>query len=136
MAKKFEVVGDEALRTEFMSKEAGVTIAAGDLVAADSNGYAILATATSTAVAYAPRGAASADLKCEVTIGNDFILKGTGDAAFAITQKGTLVDITTTTQLIDVGESSIDVLKISPMVDAGVAGSTAGIKVKINKPLF
>lgn len=136
MAKKYSVVGDEMLRTVFMSKESGVTIAAGDLVAKDSNGYATVAAAASTAVAYAPKGAASTDLKCEVTVGNDFVLSGTGDAAFAITDKGSLADITDTTQLIDVSGSSTDVLMVSIANDAGTVGATTGIKVKINKPIF
>ena len=136
MAKKFEVVGDEAFRTIRLSKEAGVTIAAGDLVAMDSNGYAVVAAAASTAVAYCPNGAASAALFADVTIGNDFLLSGTLDENFAITMKGALADIDDTTQVIDVSASSTYVLQLSITNDAGTVGATSNVKVKINKPLF
>ncbi len=136
MAKKFEVVGAEALRTMRMSKESTTVIDAGDLVAKDSNGYAIVAAAASTAVAYCPNGAKAGELFAEVSVGNDFLLSGTGDANFAITDKGAEVDITDTRQLIDLGETSKKVLLVSPEFDAGTVGATTGIKVRINKPIF
>lgn len=136
MAKKFRVVGDEALRTMVMSKESATVIAAGELVAKDSNGYAVKAAAASTAVAYCPNGAAAGSLECEVSVGNDFLLAGTSDANFAITNKGTEVDITDTNQYVDIGESSTDVLKVSAAEDAGTVGSTANVIVRINKPIF
>lgn len=136
MAKKYEVIGAEALRTMRMSKASATVIAAGDLVAKDSNGYAINAAAASTAVAYCPNGAKAGELFAEVSVGNDFLLSGTGDDNFAITNKGTEVDITDTTQLIDLGSSSTDVLLVSPEFDAGTVGAKTGIKVRINKPIF
>lgn len=136
MAKKFRVVGDEALRTIRISKESATVIAAGDLAAKDANGYAIKAAAASTAVAYCPNGAPAGQLFAEVTIGNDFKLIGTADANFALTDKGALADIVDTTQLIDVSGNATDVLQVSPEVDAGTVGSTKNIKVKINKPIF
>lgn len=111
-------------------------IEAGDLVAL-SSGVITKAVAASTAIAYAPHGSAAGEVLIDVTVGNDFELLGTGDAAFAVTQKGSEVDIVgTTTLLIDVGESSTDVLKIAIDQNAGVATSTDDIAVRINKPLY
>ncbi len=128
----------QGFRTIKMAKESSTVIEAGDFVAKDSNGYAIKGTASSAKLAWAPNGAASGDLTCEVTVGNDFTLTGTGDAAFAITQKGSEVDmvVTDSVQLIDVGESTTDVFVVGIANDSGVAGSTADIEVKINKPIF
>ena len=136
MAKDFEIKGGSDVKTTFATKAAGVVIEAGDLVTL-SSGLIIKAVAGSTAIAYAPNGAASADLQCEVTIGNDFTLVGTSDANFAVTDKGIECDlIGTTTLLIDLGESTTDVFKVGIGTTAGTAGSTANVEVKINKPLF
>lgn len=111
-------------------------IEAGDLVAL-ADGIITKALANSAAVAFAPHGSANGETEIDVTVGNNFELLGTGDANFAVTQKGTEVDIVgTTTLLIDVGESTTDVLKIAIDKDAGTVGATTNIAVKINKPLF
>lgn len=136
MAKDFIVVGSEELRTVRCTKAAGVTIEAGDLVTQES-GLIVKAEANDAIIAYAPNGAASADLTCDVTVGNDFILEGTGEQVFAVTQKGAEVDIVGTAPvLINNDASSTDVLKIDISENAGTVSSTAKIRVRINKPLF
>ena len=132
----FKVKGDETLRSVFATIATATVIEAGDLVAIDT-GLIIKAVAGSTAVAYAVEASASGDTQIEVSVGNDFTLLGTGDAVFAVSQKGTEVDLVgTTTLLIDVGTSSTDVLKIAIGTDAGTVDSTDEIEVRINKPLF
>lgn len=122
-------------KTVSIEKDTATVIAAGDLVTLDGSKLAISAVAASTAVAFAPNGAGAGDLNIEVTIGDDFELKGTGDAAFAESMRGTEVDITNA-QLIDVATSTTDVLKISIAEEAGTVGSTDDIVVRVNKPLF
>jgi hypothetical protein len=132
----FRVRNSENLRTMPCAIASATVIEAGDLVTL-SSGLIIKAVAGSTAIAYAPDGSANGETSIDVTIGNDFQLLGTGDANFAVTQKGTEVDLVgTTNQLIDVGASTTDVLKIAIDQDAGTVGSTENIAVKINKPLF
>jgi len=110
------------------------TISAGDVVTLDT-GLIIAAVAASTAIAWAPNGCTATDTTIDVTVGTDFTLKGTADANFAVTQKGTEVDITDA-QLIDVGTSSTDVLKVGISQNAGTVDATTDVEVRINKPLF
>ena len=111
-------------------------IEAGDLVAL-SSGLVVKAAAASTAVAWCPDGHASGDgTDVEVSLGNDFTLVATGDAVFAAAYRGGEYDINDTTQTVDYGASSTDVLKVDISEDAGVVGTAAGVTVKINKPLF
>lgn len=132
----FKIVNNEQVRTVIASKASGTVIEAGDLVAL-ANGLIIKAVAESTAVAYAPYGAGAGETEIEVTIGNDFILEGTADANFAVTDKGIECDLVgTTNQLIDLGTSSTDVFKVDVSTVAGTAGSATNVRVKINKPLF
>jgi len=134
MAMKFKLRDGETVRTRKCTVSSQ-TIAAGDLVTL-SSGLIIKAVAASTTVGWTPNGCATTDTEIDVTVGNDFTLLGTADAAFAVTQKGTEVDITDTNQYIDVGESSTDVLKVAIDKDAGTVDSTADVAVRINKPLF
>ena len=62
---------------------------------------------------------------------------GDGDAAFAVTQKDTEVDLVVNggVQQIDVGASSTDVLLIQARTDSGTAASASDIEVRINKPI-
>ena len=133
----FKVVSEEQLRTVYATIATATAIEAGDLVALDT-GLIVKAEAADTAIAYAPEAhAANSGSKIAVTVGNDFVLEGTGDAVFAVTQKGTEVDLVgTTTLLIDVGESTTDVFKVDISEDAGTVAATTGIRVRINKPLF
>jgi len=133
----FKVVGDEALRTVIAKKESATVIEAGDVVEMAS-GYIVKGTATGAALAYCPKGAAAGVTDVEVTVGNNFVLEGAGDAVFAITQKGSEVDLVVAAgvQKVDVGETTTDVFKIDVSENAGTVDSAAGIRVRINKPLF
>jgi hypothetical protein len=138
MAKDFKVVGDEQLRTVICTKESATVLEAGDIVDEDGAGNIAKADASSASIAYCPKGAPAGVTDVEVTVGNDFVLEGTGDAAFAAAIKGTEVDLvmSSTTQLIDVGTSSTDVFRVDISENAGAVGATTGIRVRINKPLF
>lgn len=137
MAKDFKLRGGlHGVPTVKAVIATATVIEAGDLVAL-SSGIITKAIAASTAVAYAPHGSASGEVLIDVTVGNNFELIGTADANFAVTQKGTEVDLVGTTDLlIDVGTSATDVLKIAVDEGAGTVGATAGVSVRINKPLF
>ncbi|NTU73674.1 hypothetical protein HGB07_05935 [Candidatus Roizmanbacteria bacterium] len=136
-AGKYKFHDGEKIRLTRAAIATATAIEAGDLVAIDS-GLIIKAVAASTAVAFCPDGhAANSGTSVEVTVGNDFTLKGTSDAAFAITDKGVACGIDDTTQYIDLSDTSgTDVLKVSIAEDAGVVGSTEDVVVRINVPLF
>ena len=130
----FTLVDGEQLRTVRVPIASGTVIPAGDF-AGMTAGLAVDAAAATAAIAWCPKGSANGETVCELTVGNDFTLSGTGDAVFAASQRGTEVDLTAA-QLIDVGASVTDVLKIDISENAGVVGATTGIVVRINKPLF
>jgi len=133
----FKVVGGlHGLPTVLATIATATVIEAGDLVTL-SSGLIIKAVAASTQIAYAPYGSADGEVKIEISKGNDFMLEGTADANFAVTIKGTFVDLVGTTNLlVDVGESTTDVFQVDASENAGTAGSTAKVHVKINKPLI
>lgn len=131
----FEIKNGEKVRTVLAVKGSSTVIPAGSLVAIDAGGLIIPAVATSAAVAYAPNGAGDGETTVEITIGNDFTLVGTADENFTVAKKGSTCDITNA-QLIDIGETSKNVLLVSPSVTAGVVGSKNNVEVKINKPIF
>ncbi len=133
----FKIVGGlHGVPTVLATIASATVIEAGDLVDLTS-GLVTKATASSTVLAYAPNGSAAGETKIEVTVGNDFILEGTADANFAVTNKGAEVDLVgTTTLLIDLGTSTTDVLKVDISENAGTVGSANNVRVKINKPLF
>lgn len=133
----FKVVGGlHGLPTVLATIATATVIEAGDLVTL-SSGLIIKAVAASTQIAYAPYGSAAGEVKIEISKGNDFMLEGTADANFAVTIKGTFVDLVGTTNLlVDVGESTTDVFQVDASENAGTAGSTAKVHVKINKPLI
>lgn len=137
MAKDFKIVGGlHGVPTVLATIASATVIEAGDMVAL-TNGLIVKAAANSAAIAYAPNGSANGETKIEVTVGNDFLLEGTADANFAVANKGTEVDLVgTTTLLIDLGESTTDVLKVDISENAGTVGAKTGVRVKINKPLF
>ena len=132
---KYKIKDGEKIRTTIAEKASGTVIAAGDLVAI-SSGLIILGAAASTTLAYCPNGGADGETEIEVSVGNDFTLIGTGDAVFADSYKGGEYDINDTTQTIDYGASTTDVLKIGISKDAGIVGTAAGVEVRINKPIF
>lgn len=133
----FKLRKGDQVRTVRATKASATVIEAGDLVAIE-DGLIVKATATSTAVGYAPYAAGDGETSVEVSVGNDFTLIGTADANFAVTDKGAEVDIVVANnkQLIDVSSSSTDVLKVDISEEAGTVGSAANVAVKINKPLF
>lgn len=139
MAKDFKLVssyiGGEP--TIIMNKASTTVIEAGDMVALAS-GLVVKATAASAAIGYAPYGAIAGETTIKVLDDKDAIFEGTGDEVFAVAQKGAEVDIVVTggVQLIDVGASTKDVFKIDASQNAGTVGSTAGIRVRINKPIY
>lgn len=137
MAKDFKVVGDDQLRTVKATVASATVIEAGDLVDLTS-GLVTKADASSTELAYAPNGSADGETVMDISVGDEFILEGTGDAVFAVTQKGTTVDLVMDgdDQQIDVGTSSTNVLKIDVSQDAGTVDSADSIRVKINKPVL
>lgn len=135
----FKKKDGEAIRTCKALKASATVIEAGDLVAMESeSGCIVKGTAGSVALAYCEKGAPAGETEIEVSVGNKFTLTGDAENAFALTQKGTEVDlvISSTKQLIDNNASSTDVLKIDISKDAGTVGATTGVVVRINKPLF
>ena len=130
----FKLVDGEQVRTVRVSVASATVIPAGDF-AGMTSGLAVDAIETTAAIAWCPKGSADGETVCELTVGNDFTLSGTGDAVFALTQKASEVDLTAA-QLIDVGSSSTKVLKIDISENAGTVDSVSDIHVRINKPLF
>ena len=130
----FVLADGEQVRTVRVLIASATVIPAGDF-AGMTTGLAVDAVAATTAIAWCPKGSADGETTCELSVGNDFTLKGTGDAVFAVSQKGSEVDLTDA-QLIDVGSSSTDVLKIDISENAGTVDAEENIRVRINKPLF
>ena len=130
----FQLVDGEQLRTVRVPVASGTVIPAGAL-AGMTAGLAVDAVAATAAVAWCPAGSANGETVCELTVGNDFTLKGTADANFTASMRGTEVDITAA-QLIDVGSSATDVLKVDISEQAGTVGAATDVVVRINKPLF
>ena len=128
----FKTIGD--YETKLCTIASATVIEAGDIVTLTS-GLIVKAGAASATIGYCPKGSANGETQVAVSVGN-IELEGTADAVFAVTQKGTEVDIAgTTTLLIDVGASSTDVFKVDFSENAGTVGSTEGVRVRINKPL-
>ncbi len=140
-AKNFEILNaGEHFRTGYLAKGSATVITAGRMVAL-SSGLAVEAGAASAAIANCPDGAPAGETKCPVIADKEAEFIGTGDANYAVAQRGTEVDIvmSSSDQLIDVGASSTDVFKISPY-DTTKHGTTVGavgnIVVKINKHIY
>jgi hypothetical protein len=130
----FKVIDGEQVRTKRVTIASATVIPAGAF-AGMTNGLAVDAIETTAKIAWCPAGSADGETVCELSIGKDFVLEGTADAVFAVTQKGAEVDLTAA-QLIDVGSSSTDVLLQDISENAGVVGSVNNVRVRINKPLF
>lgn len=131
----FKIVEEpkEGLRTTICTIASATVIEAGD-VCELSSGLPVKGTAAGTKLAFSPFACASGDTQIELTLGNDFVLEGTGDAVFAVAQKGTEVDLVVNggAQQIDVGTSATDVFVVDISENAGTVGSTSNIRVKIN----
>ena len=130
----FKLKDGEQVRLTTVNIASSTVIPAGDF-AGMTAGLAVDAVAATTDIAWCPKGSADGETTCELTIGTDFTLVGTSDAVFAVTYKGTEVDLTNA-QLIDVGASSTDVLKVGISTTAGTVDATTEVEVRINKPLF
>lgn len=135
-AGKYRLRDGEKVRLTRATIATGTVIEAGDLVAL-SSGLVVKAGAGDTNVAWCPDGhAANTGTVCEVTLGNDFTLKGTLDVNFLAAYKGVEYDINDTTQTIDQGGGATKVLKVGISEEAGTVGSTSDVTVRIMKPLF
>lgn len=133
---KYKFQDGEKLRLIRAKIANDTVIEAGDLVGI-SSGLIVKADASSAKIAFCPNGHASGDgTEVEVTVGNDFTLKGTGDAVFAASYRGGEYDINSTTQTIDYGASSTDVLTVDISENAGIVDELDNVVVRINKPLF
>lgn len=130
----YTLVDGEQVRTKRVTIASATVIPAGEF-AGITTGLAVDANAGTTAIAWCPAGSADGETICELTIGTDFTLKGEADTNFAVTDKGINCDLTAA-QLIDLGTTSTEVLKVDISENAGTAGSTADVVVRINKPLF
>ena len=130
----FTLVDGEQVRTKRVTIASATVIPKGDM-AGMTSGLAVDANAATTAIAWCPAGSADGETVCELTIGNDFILEGTADAAFAVTDKQVNRDLTAA-QLIDIGTTSTEVIKIDISENAGTVGSANNVRFKINLPLF
>lgn len=135
-AGKYKLRDGEKVRLTRAVIATATALEAGDLVTSAS-GLIIKAVAASTAVAFCPDGhVANNGTSVEVTVGNDFTLVGTTSANFAAANRGVAYDIVDTTQVVNLAASATGVLKVGIGEDTGVVGSTAGVTVRINKPLF
>lgn len=130
----FKLKDGDQLRTKIVPIASATEITAGNF-AGMTAGLAVSAVAATSAIAWCPKGSAAGETTCELTVGNDFTLVGTADAAFAAANRGTEVDLTDA-QLIDLGTSTTDVLKVGIGQDSGTVGETTEVEVRINKPLF
>lgn len=133
---KFVIRNGEEIRTTIAPIATGTAIEYGDLVTI-SSGLIVKAAAASTTVALCTKAhPANSGTQIEVSVGNDFTMRGTMDVVFAAAYRGVEYDINDTTQTIDQGGTTNKVLKVSISEDAGVVGSAAGVEVRINKPIF
>jgi len=121
------------VRTTIVTIATATVIEAGDLCELAA-GLPVKGTATGAKLAYSPFACPNGDTQIELTVGNDFVLEGTGDAVFAVTQKGSEVDLVVNggVQQIDVGETTTDVFVVDISENAGTVGSASNIRVKIN----
>lgn len=133
---RYKLVGTEKVRTVIADVASATEIAAGDLVGIAS-GLIVKASETTERLAWTPSGSKNGETKMDVTVGNDFWLEGTGDAAFAVAHKGATVDVAAgASQEIDIGTTVTNVLRHDVSENAGTVGSVKGIRVKIEKPIF
>lgn len=124
-------------RREQYAIASATVIEAGDMITLDAGGLVIKAVAASTQIAFTEVGSKVGETSISVVTDERINYKGTGDVVFANAQRGTEVDLVgTTTQLIDLGSSATDVLKVVGGLNAGTVGSTDDIIVTINKPIY
>ena len=139
MAQDFRLIktysGRAPMKT--LEKASATVIEAGDMVTLDAGGLAIKAVAASTRIAYAMADAVAGDLSVMILDDPKAEFEGTAAANFAKANRGLVCDISGTTNLlINTAASATGVLEVSPSDDAGTVGSTANVRVRINKPLY
>ncbi len=111
-------------------------IEAGDMVTI-ADGLIVKAAAASTAIAYAPKGSADGETVIEITVGNDFTVRGTLSTNFVLaTHAGGEYDLTDTTQVVNAAASTTKVLKVGIATDSATVGAATGVEFRIIKPLF
>lgn len=120
---------------EYLEKASATVIEAGSLVALDGSGLAVEAGATDTAVAFTEGGAGDGETKVGVITDERLVLEGTSGTNFADTDRWTVVDIDAS-QNIDLTASATWVVKVLPGLDAGTAGSTDEVRVRIEETLY
>ena len=131
----FKLIGGSVTpRTKRVTIASDTVIPAGDF-AGMTSGLAVDAIDSTAKIAWCEKGSADGETVCELTVGNDFVLEGTADANFAVTDKGAEVDLTAA-QLIDLGENTYKVLLVDISENAGTVDSKEKVRVRINKPLF
>jgi hypothetical protein len=120
-----------------LAKASATVIEPGDMVTLTS-GLATKADHASTSIAFCPNGWITGDTTIQVLNDANAEFTGTADANFAVTQRGTEVDLVMsgTAQQIDVGSSTTDVFKVSIGSDAGTVDAKTNVKVRINKFLY
>jgi len=136
MSKTFELVstGNGSSLPEKPATVASATVIDPGTLVGLTSGIIVTAGAAHTKVAFCKDGSRDGETTVNISDGNDFILKGTLDANFAVTDKAVDCDITAA-QLIDKGASATTVLTIDSSVNAGTVGATTDCRVTINKPL-
>lgn len=125
----------EQYRETIALKDSATVIPANSFVTQDAAKEIIPAVAASTALAFTRNGAGAGETEVDVSVGTEFTVRGTADAAFALTDKGISCDITDA-QLIDLGATATTVVKVGVGVSSGVVGATTDVEVRINKPIF
>jgi len=133
----YSIVDQEELRTVIATIATAEVIEAGDMCEL-SSGLPIKGTATGAKLAWSPFACANGDTQIDLTVGNDFVLKGTGEADFAVDQKGDECDLVVDsgTQLVDNDTTSTSVFTIDISENAGTVDSKSNIRFKILKPLY
>lgn len=138
MAKNFELYKNTAVyETETLEKDSATVIKAGKFVTLDGAGLAIEADDTSTAIAYCEGWAIAGDTTCIVSATVNMKLSGTAATAFADANRWAFVDmsISGSDQLINLAASATGVFQVLPGEDAGIAGETTNVRVRIAKTL-
>jgi len=122
------------LTTKLVEVESATVIPPRTLVG-NTGGYPVKATASHDKVAYAINGSKAGETSMVISVGNEFILKGTADVNFArATHAYSDCDIVDNagTLNIDLDSHTTNVLSIVK----GTEGSNLEVEFKINKPLI
>lgn len=135
MAEFYEVQAKQGLTTIYGEVESATVFPKGTLVGKDAaTGYIEKATAAHTKVAFAPSGTIDGETQTEISVGNEFILRGTADVNFGRIAHAfvdcDIVDNAGNLE-IDLDSTTTEVLSIV----RGTEGSSENVNFKIAKPL-